>query len=129
MCYGADRDAAMSDDLQYRPLGALEKGSHIFLAFSETCTEAVLLGREVGGDEGKDVQRDAIDANKRVLPLADSGKWNRQILVKLRNRVRAQTKEVSVLPLNSRVDFHNAPRGRPHTLQLLVQSKYQLRQR
>ena len=33
--------------------------------------ETVLLGREVGGDQGEDVHRDAIDASEGILPLAD----------------------------------------------------------
>ena len=34
--------------------------------------EKVLLGREVGGDEGKDVQRNAVDVGEGVLPFADA---------------------------------------------------------
>ena len=30
----------------------------------ETCTEAVVLGSEIGGDEGKNIQRDAIYGNE-----------------------------------------------------------------
>ena len=41
------------------------------MAAHERGTETVLLGREVGGDEGKDIQRDAVDVNEGVLPLAD----------------------------------------------------------
>ena len=33
--------------------------------------ETVRLGREMGGDQGKDLQRDAIYANEGVPPLAD----------------------------------------------------------
>jgi hypothetical protein len=38
----------------------------------KTGAETVPLGREVGGDKGKDVHRDAVYANERVPPLADS---------------------------------------------------------
>ena len=31
----------------------------------------VLLGSEMGGDEGKDIRRDAVDESEGVLPLAD----------------------------------------------------------
>ena len=33
--------------------------------------ETVLLGREVGRDQGEDVHRDAIDASEGVFPFAD----------------------------------------------------------
>ena len=33
--------------------------------------ETVLLGGEVGRDEGKDIRRDAVDGDERVLPLAN----------------------------------------------------------
>ena len=32
--------------------------------------EKVLLGSEMGGDEGKDIRWDAVDESERVLPLA-----------------------------------------------------------
>ena len=38
----------------------------------KTCTEVVLLGREIGGYKGKDVQREAVDASERVPPFANS---------------------------------------------------------
>ena len=38
----------------------------------ETGAETILVGSEVGGNEGKDIQRDAVDWNERVLPFADS---------------------------------------------------------
>ena len=31
----------------------------------------VLLGSEIGRDEGKDIRWDAVDESERVLPLAD----------------------------------------------------------
>ena len=34
------------------------------MAADETGAEAVVLGSEIGGDEGKNVQRDAIYGNK-----------------------------------------------------------------
>jgi len=33
--------------------------------------EAVVLGREMGGDQGNDIQRNAVYGNEGVLPLAD----------------------------------------------------------
>src|SRR5882762_976503 len=59
----------------------------------KTCAETVLLGREVGGDEGKDVQRDAVDANERVLPLAESSKCSRKVPFELRNHVQGDAAE------------------------------------
>jgi hypothetical protein len=38
----------------------------------KTGAETVLLGREMGGDEGKDIGWDAVYANKGVPPFADS---------------------------------------------------------
>ena len=56
----------------------------------KTGVETVLLGGEMGGDEGKDVQRDAIYANERVPPLADIRRRGRGTLVKLRNIVEGE---------------------------------------
>ena len=36
-----------------------------------TGTETVLLGTEVGGDEGKDIQWNAIDVSEGVPPFTD----------------------------------------------------------
>jgi len=41
----------------------LEEGSAP-MAAHEACAETVSLGREIGGDEGKDVQRDAVDVDE-----------------------------------------------------------------
>ena len=38
----------------------------------ETGAETILVGSEVDGNEGKDIQRDVVDWNERVLPFADS---------------------------------------------------------
>ena len=56
----------------------------------KTGVETVLLGGEMGGDEGKDVQRDAIYANEGVPPLADIRRRGRGTLVKLRNIVEGE---------------------------------------
>ena len=47
----------------------LKEGSAPMTA-DESGAESVLLGRQVGGDEGKNVQWDAVDGSKRVLPFA-----------------------------------------------------------
>lgn len=36
-----------------------------------TSIEMVLLGLEIGGDEGKDIQRDTVNGNEGVPPFAD----------------------------------------------------------
>ena len=37
----------------------------------ESGAETVVLGREMGGDEGEDIQREAVYGNEGVHPLAD----------------------------------------------------------
>ena len=56
----------------------------------ERGTETVPLGGEVGGDEGEDIQWDAVDGNEGVLPLAYGCQCGRSILVELRNRIRSE---------------------------------------
>jgi len=53
-----------------------------------TGAETVRLGIEVGGDEGKDVQRDAVDVNEGIPPLADVCQRGRNIPVEFRDVVR-----------------------------------------
>jgi hypothetical protein len=68
------------------------------MAAHGTGTETVLLGREVGGDEGKDIQRDAICASERVPPFANSRQRGRGLLIKLRHLIeRDAAEEVSAL--------------------------------
>jgi hypothetical protein len=47
--------------------------------------EKVLLGREMGGDEGKDIQWDTVYGNERVPPFANSRQRGRGLLVELGN--------------------------------------------
>ena len=69
------------------PMAAYEGGS-----------EPVRLGGEMGGDEGKNLQRDAIYGNERVPPLADGCQRGRDIPVKLINLVEREAIErVSML--------------------------------
>ena len=51
----------------------------------------VPLVREVGGDKGENVQRDTIDGDERVPPLADIRQSDRSILIKLRHRVEGKS--------------------------------------
>ena len=42
------------------------------MAAHETGAKTILVRSEVGGNEGKEIQRDAVDWNERVLPFAGS---------------------------------------------------------
>ena len=53
----------------------------------ESGPEPVRLEREVGGDQGKSLQRDAIYGNEGVPPLADGRQRGRDIPVELRDLV------------------------------------------
>ena len=64
----------------------------------ESDPEPVRLGREMGGNQGKNLQRDAVYGNEGVPPLADGRQNGRDIPVKLRNLVEREAIErVSVL--------------------------------
>jgi hypothetical protein len=60
----------------------------------ESGPETVLLGREMGGDEGKDIQRDAVDGSEGVHPSTDNDKCGRNVAFESRNRVQAKATEV-----------------------------------
>ena len=67
------------------------------MAAGKSGTESVLLGREMGGDQGKDIQRDAIYWSKGVDPLADSHQSSRGIPVELKNVIQGEpSREVSI---------------------------------
>ena len=55
--------------------------------------KTVLLGREMGGDEGKDLHRDAVYGNEGIPPLADGRQRGRGIPVELRNPVEGEAIE------------------------------------
>lgn len=61
------------------------------MAAHVTGMETVRLGIEMGGDEGKDVQRNAVDGNQRVPPLAYIRQYDRNISVELRNGIGCET--------------------------------------
>ena|SRR5258708_688415 len=56
----------------------------------ESSADTVLLRREVGGDEGKDIQRDAVDGSGEVLQFADSCECGEDIAFELRNHVKGE---------------------------------------
>jgi hypothetical protein len=67
------------------------------MATNKTGAEMVPLGREMGGDEGKDIDWDAVYANEGVPPFADSCQRCGGILGELRNVVKGEpVEEVSV---------------------------------
>jgi len=116
-CYSAERNIAVGADIKQRPFRALEESFYVGLVLWKeymgpyscmskkgpapmtayvTGPETVLLGEEVGGDEGKDVQRDTVDINEGVPPLADICQRGRSIPVELGDVVKGEaTEEVS----------------------------------
>ena len=109
----------------------MSKESPTPMAADKSGTEAIFLGREVGGDKEKGVDWDTIDANEGVLPLANSRKCSNNILLEPRNRIRAVTaEEISIsLSSESRPPFYNVRRRRCHSFQHLLQSKGEFRKR
>jgi len=66
------------------------------MAAYESDAETVFLGVEMGGDEGKDIQWDAVYSDEGVPPFADSRQRGRGILVKLRNLIEGEAaKEIN----------------------------------
>ena len=57
----------------------------------KTGEEVVPLGGKIGGDEGKDVQREAVDGNERVLPFANCRQRGRGVTIKLRDVIQGDT--------------------------------------
>ena len=65
-----------------------------------TGIETIRLGMKVGGDERKDIQRNAVDADEGVPPLADVCQRGRSIPVELGDVVKGEAaEEVSGLSL------------------------------
>lgn len=60
------------------------------LTAHEGGVEKVILRREMGGDERKDIQRDTVDRDERVPPLADICQRRRNILTKLRDVAKGE---------------------------------------
>ena len=54
----------------------------------ESAEETVLLRREVNGNKGKDVQRDAVDGNEGILRFTNGRKYNRDVPFELRKSVQ-----------------------------------------
>ena len=83
----------------------------------------------MGGDEGKDFQRDAVYGYERVLPLADGRQRRRCIPVKLRNLVEGETTEQSQCTARPGDDLSQRTMGMDYVLQFLVESEDELRER
>ena len=60
--------------------------------------ETILLGRDMGGDEGKNLQRDAVYGNEGIPPLADGGQHGRCIPVELTNFAEGEAIEKISVP-------------------------------
>ena len=62
-----------------------------------TGAKTVHLGVEMGRDEGKDIERNAVDGSQRVPPPADIRQRGRNISLELRNSIKGEAaREVSV---------------------------------
>lgn len=85
----------------------LEEDSTPMTAYA-TGPEKVRLGREMDEDEGKNIQRHAIDVGQGAPPLADVYQHRRKIPVELRNIFEGETAEkVSVSPLKTSPMIHD----------------------
>jgi len=84
----------------------LKEGSTPLTAYMAG-TEAVLLRIEMGGNEGKDIQRYAVDGDEGVPPLADSCQRGRSIPVELGNDIGGEAVE------EIRVSFPETSRAGP----------------
>jgi len=73
----------------------LEEGP-VPMAAYVTGVETIRLGIKVGGDEGKDVQRYAVDMNERIPPLANACQHGRNILAELGDVVRGPGETVKL---------------------------------
>jgi hypothetical protein len=60
----------------------------------ESGLETVLLGREMGGDEREDIQRNAVDGSEGVPPFTDDYKCGRNVAFESRYRVQVEATEV-----------------------------------
>jgi hypothetical protein len=95
------------------------------MATHETCGETVLLGRYVGGDEGKDFQWDTVYGNERVPPFANRCQRGRCILIKLSHLIEGEAARKSAY--HSKNLANDVRRRICSALQLLIQSEDELR--
>ena len=100
------------------------------MAAYETCSKKVLVRREKGGNERKDIKRYSIYGNEGVFPLADGGQRGRDILLKLRDLFNDEAEEEvsSGYPKTPMITC-NIPWRKFHAFQLLVQGEDELRNR
>lgn len=111
----------------------LKEGSTPMTAY-EAGAKPVPLEGEMGRDEGKDIQRDAVYVKEGVPPLPDIRQRGRDVLVELRNIVESKAAEevsVSFLKISraSPVIFRDLRRRICRMLQLLAQGEDELRKR
>ena len=78
------------------------------MATHKTDAEAVLLRREVDGDEGEDIRREMVYGNERVLPFANAVETSRSICetssrVKLDSESACRATQTSLRDVRRRV--------------------------
>lgn len=69
------------------------------MAAYETGMEDVFLRREMGGYEGNDVQREAVDGGERVPPFANSCQRDCGVVIKLGDLIQSDAVKVSSMYL------------------------------
>ena len=128
-CYGIDRNVLRDGYVERGSLHAFEESFRVDLALfkrypgpqgamlnegsapmaaHESCTESITLGREMDGDEGKDIQRNAVDGGESVPPFADGFQCSCSVLVELRNCIQCEATEgVSASPLINLFPTHD----------------------
>ena len=75
-----------------------------------TGTESVLLGTQMGGDERKNIQRNAIGVSEGVPPFTDVCQRGRSILVELRHTVEGKAVEEASASLLKNCTTNGIPR-------------------
>jgi hypothetical protein len=79
------------------------------MATHESGPETVPLGGEMGVDEGKDIQRNAINGSEGVHPFTDNYKCGRNVAFESRDRFQVEAKGIVSGRMRSECSFstHN----------------------
>ena len=56
----------------------------------ESGTEQIILGGEMGGNKGKDINRDTVDRRERIPPFTDGRQRGGSVPVELRNGIQGE---------------------------------------
>ena len=67
------------------------------MAAHESCTESIAVGREMSGDEGKDIQRNAVDGGESVPPFPNGYQRSCSVPVELRNGIQCEAAEARLI--------------------------------